>query len=277
LALAIQDACNVAWKLALVHRTIAPYSLLNSYSEERLPVVAAMIEHTFDIDTMPFREKVGRDNIKRGNSHQLGVNYRWSSIVFDERKKDTRERAEEDDQYFHDYDFDGTNNQDEEVLDGYGLDLDGTLTAGDRAPDAPGLVDIRDTRRTTTKTWRLFQIFGPSCHTVLIFIEATHRWQQVVKSLSVYPQGTVCTVLIARRRSAILAAEPAHAGFVLEDRDGHAHNAYVSDRDYGIAVVRPDGVVGAIAKGIDGVKWYFRGIFGDDNKENRFTSIRRVS
>jgi len=181
--------------------------------------------------------------------------------VFDERKKDARERAEEDDQYFHDYDFDGTNNHDEEVLDGYGLDLDGTLTAGDRAPDAPGLVDMRDTRRTTTKTWRLFQIFGPSCHTVLVFAEATHRWPQVLRSLSVYPQGTVYTVLIARRRNAILAAEAAPAGFVLEDRDGHAHDAYVCDRDYGITVVRPDGVVGAIAKGVNGVMWYFRGIF----------------
>jgi len=42
----IQDAANLAWKLALVCRGLAPAALLDSYEAERRPVAAAVIEDT---------------------------------------------------------------------------------------------------------------------------------------------------------------------------------------------------------------------------------------
>lgn len=42
----IQDACNVAWKLALVHRGIGGETLLNSYSQERSPIGDDVIRNT---------------------------------------------------------------------------------------------------------------------------------------------------------------------------------------------------------------------------------------
>lgn len=42
----IQDACNLAWKLALVSRGLASTALLDSYEEERRPVAAGVIEDT---------------------------------------------------------------------------------------------------------------------------------------------------------------------------------------------------------------------------------------
>ncbi|KAJ3515495.1 hypothetical protein NLJ89_g1721 [Agrocybe chaxingu] len=42
----IQDSFNLGWKLALVAKQLAPPSLLDTYSEERLPVVAEMLNIT---------------------------------------------------------------------------------------------------------------------------------------------------------------------------------------------------------------------------------------
>ncbi len=256
----MEDAFNLGWKLALVHKNIAPYSLLNSYSEERLSVIAEMMGQASRMPTDPYRGMESRDFLK-SSLFPAGINYRWSSMLLDERRKDTREAAPEDEEYYHDYEFDGSD-VDEEVLDAYDLQEDAMLRAGDRAPDAPCLTDMRDTRRTapTTKTWHLFDVLGPTHHTVLVFAEATRRWAHVLKSLSSYPRGTVSSVLIIRRGQVISAMEAAHAKFVLEDNGGYAHDAYVLDGRYGVVVVRPDGVIGAIAKGVEGMRWYLQGI-----------------
>lgn len=257
----MEDAFNLAWKLALVHKNIAPYSLLNSYAEERLSVTAEMIDQASKMPAHPFRGMESRDFLK-SSLFPLGVNYRWSSILFDEKRKDAREAAAADEEYFHDYNFDGNDGDEEEVLDAYGLQADGMLRAGDRAPDAPCLIDTRDTRKTspTTKTWHLFDVFGPTYHTVLVFAEATRRWAHVLKSLSSYPRGTVSPVLIVRRGQVVPALDAAYAKYVLEDSGGYAHDTYVLDGRYGVVVVRPDGAIGAIAKGADGIKWYLQGI-----------------
>ncbi|KAF8627812.1 hypothetical protein AX15_004237 [Amanita polypyramis BW_CC] len=264
----IHDSCNLGWKLALVHKNLAPYSLLNSYAEERLPVAAGVIDQAASAD--PFMVKERRiDFLGRVGLNQLSISYRWSSIVFDERRRDARENAAEEDEYFHDYNFDGSD-EEEEVLDAHGLQADGILVAGDRAPDAPGLIDMRKT--TGRETWRLFEIFGPSYHTVLVFTEVTRRWTQVHKLVSAYPKGTVQFVLIARRGQVVPEVEATYADFVLEDSDGHSHNAYLLDDNYGIVVVRPDGVIGAIAKGAEGVGWYFEGIFAQRSPVHKISA-----
>ncbi|KAH9943980.1 monooxygenase [Amylocystis lapponica] len=80
----VQDSFNLGWKLALVENGFATPSLLSTYSEERLPVIAAMLQRT----TVLLNKTVsgGADAWKRGAIlKQLGVNCRWSSIVVDER------------------------------------------------------------------------------------------------------------------------------------------------------------------------------------------------
>ncbi|MES2121377.1 MAG: FAD-dependent monooxygenase, partial [Chlamydiota bacterium] len=42
----VQDAFNLAWKIALVHQGIAPETLLDSYEQERLPIAKAVLEST---------------------------------------------------------------------------------------------------------------------------------------------------------------------------------------------------------------------------------------
>jgi 2,4-dichlorophenol 6-monooxygenase len=51
---AFQDAHNLAWKLALVLRRVAPPSLLDSYESERRPVIAANIEWAMNATTNAF-------------------------------------------------------------------------------------------------------------------------------------------------------------------------------------------------------------------------------
>ncbi|KAF4609916.1 hypothetical protein D9613_010247 [Agrocybe pediades] len=53
----IQDSFNLAWKLALVLKGLAPESLLDTYNEERLPVIAEMLNMTSTILKKTFENK----------------------------------------------------------------------------------------------------------------------------------------------------------------------------------------------------------------------------
>ena len=75
---------------------------------------------------------------------QLGVNYRGSSIVYNDD-----EGAEQRD-----------------PASGYNKESETAAQPGDRAPEAPGLVDMRSTGATLLS---LFGIFAPSVHSVLVF------------------------------------------------------------------------------------------------------------
>jgi hypothetical protein len=50
---------------------------------------------------------------------------------------------------------------------------------------------------------------------------------------------------------------------VLEDKNGFAHDAYNVGDEWGVAVVRPDGVVGAVARGPHGLHHYFSNLLQD--------------
>lgn len=135
----IQDSFNLAWKLALVQRKLAPYSLLQTYSDERLPVIKDMLERTTKILTYTFKDKTTEIWNKSGGLLQLGVNCRWSLIILDERK--LAEEAEDAD--FEDFNFGNTEETPlDGVIDSYGTCAEGILRAGDRAPDASELVDL---------------------------------------------------------------------------------------------------------------------------------------
>ena len=162
---------------------------------------------------------------------QLGINYRWSSLVRDER----------------------TPRAPDEEPEPYGVEGEAGLRAGDRAPSATGLV-----RPPGSGTTALFDVFDPTRHTVLIFgggVEA------IVKSLGRWPQGTVSSVVVLPSGDKSTAAVDG-ADVTLRDGEGIAYDAYhMTDGQAFTVIVRPDGVIGAIVAGEEGVTQYFNGIF----------------
>ncbi|KAG5653406.1 hypothetical protein H0H81_000693 [Sphagnurus paluster] len=248
----VQDAYNLGWKLALVQRKLAPSSLLQTYSEERIPVIREMLQRTTKILRQRFTEKTNEAWSRSDRLLQLGINYRWSSLVLDERKK--AEDAE-----FADFDFGGSQEDDLiEPIDAYGC-ADGVLRAGDRAPDASGLIDLSDPLRTPKR--HLFSIFGPSYHTVLIFEPAHPLCPAILRMQKKYPENTIRTVvMVVHGQTLPTYCHGANAAF--EDHGGHARSGYGISGAWGIIVVRPDGVLGAIVSGAEGLQRYFDGVFG---------------
>ncbi|KAK0434565.1 FAD binding domain-containing protein [Armillaria borealis] len=227
----IQDSFNLAWKLALVQRGLASPSLLRTYTEERLPVIAEMLNQTTVLLKQTFIKKEKPSVWRRGGSLlQLGVNYRWSSVVVDEQSDDEDDYSDDEDDF----------------PDSYGEDLGAQLRAGDRAPDAPGLLNLtlEEDRPATSK--RLFELFGVSHHTILVF-------------------GLIRTVQIVRADfGRHVECGPFCADYTVEDTRGHAYDAYSLTEGCCAVVVRPDGFIGAIVQDNDGLRQYFRGIFGSN-------------
>lgn len=201
---------------------------------------------------------------------QLGINYRWSSIVLDDRSPYSESKDSES-----------------SALSAYGMGAgDGKIRAGDRAPEAPGLVLLRENAVNAdvgTQT-SLFGLFSPTKHTVLFFVSSLDsdlkEIRDVVEVLATWPQDTLHLVLVLPKGTpaSIGASEPFHDLFqtseksvlkltVVVDGEGHAQSAYggVVEDGYPIFVVRPDGVVGGIVKGGEGVQKYTTGIFGGLN------------
>ncbi|PCH36582.1 monooxygenase [Wolfiporia cocos MD-104 SS10] len=219
----IQDGVNLGWKLALVIRNEASHSLLDTYTAERLPVVAHMLQMTtrllHKMRTVTADGRGVEGAFKRGGVlKQLGINYRWSPIVRDERTP-----------YVHP--------ADKEQLDVYGAEGGDTsvLRAGDRAPDAPGLVDNRQPDAEPTK---LFSIFGVTYHMVLIFSSDTTQVRAVLDAVKEYPPCTVKTVAIHPQGTSTVTT--------------------FEDADYVVTDLRPDGVVGGIVFAVDGMQKFFQ-------------------
>lgn len=177
-----------------------------------------------------------------GELHMLGVNYRWSSIVLD--KRTPKETA---------------------PVDPYGVtctDMNvNTVRAGERAPDAPGLVRL-DSVHSAQATTSLLDIFRPSYHTVLIFSDGTDKAGRMVSTMKAYPAGLLRTVLIHSDSTTALSNN-VEVDFNVVDRDGHAHDGYQVAKDEFITfIVRPDSVVGGVVSRIHEAKQYFDGILG---------------
>jgi len=225
----VQDAFNLSWKLALVlNNHVSPpksHHLLDSYTAERLPVIAEMLSQTTALLNQTLQAK--KDDIKPwargGVLKQLGVNYRGSPIVLDERMGGALKGSP----YSND---------------------DGRICAGDRSPDAPGLIN------SSGEQTRLFDMFKPWLHTVLIF--GDDLASPVLRALRRFPEKTIQAFCI------VPTDPPSHIDTVLEDRDGHAYTAYAVDRTCNtVVVVRPDGMIGTIAFSVEGTERYFDGIF----------------
>lgn len=241
----VQDAINLAWKIALVSKGHASPSLLSTYSEERVPVISEMLKRTTHMldNTLTKPTDVAWRRPKM--LHLLGMHYRWSSIVVDEQKTVLTDEQKRDDVY--------------------GVDGDGHLRAGDRALDSIGLIDV-----ASGTTRKLFELFGASHHTVLVFASSMDAAVAVVLEIAKYPADLVHCVVILPRGS-VFASTPSgrRIQHVLEDREGSARAIYASaiagtgagEGVPSIVIVRPDRVIGGIVGTVQGLARYMRGVF----------------
>ncbi|KAG2040373.1 FAD binding domain-containing protein [Suillus americanus] len=229
----IQDAFNLGWKLALVEKGLADRSLLETYNGERLPVVSEMLERTTTI----LNQVMKTENMTSSRSpilFMLGINCRFSNIVLDE------------------FAIPG------KPIDAYGILDEGHLEAGDRAPDAPNMLQAGG-GESDVKT--LFGLYRPSYHTVLVFAPSLAGANPILGALEAYSKSVVrSAVVLPSSVAGVTVASP--ADLVLVDKEGHAYSAYLMEAGQTkVFVIRPDGVIGAIVHGAEGMKKYFSGIF----------------
>ena len=183
----IQDAYNLGWKLAGVLRG-APETLLDTYEEERLPVAANVLGISSKLykQIAKDEEALRRDAV----TLQLGITYKEMSLS----------------------------------ARGGGVTL--SLSAGDRAPDAPGL-------DAGGKAVRLFDLFrGPQFTLLRLFGNDNDTGEGALPGLK---QVDV--------RRAPLEGNPTVQVFV--DAFGHLAAAYGGGSGEYV-LVRPDGYVGWI-------------------------------
>lgn len=263
---AIMDSFNVGWKLAYVLKGLARETLLQSYTSERLPVIAKMLNLTNSLHALEFNRPI--DDASRArqdpmyrlkNLLQLGVNYRWSGIVLDERHPG----------------FDPRNG-----IQGAYDATRGELTAGDRAPDARELQELgaslftdTNTRGDTGGSVTLFEIFGRTAgkgmHVILVFpplftIPSLDAAQDIFEPYECTGQASAYYIL-PRASSMTLDPWRRGSGKIYVDSKGHAYSAYrhgVSDSDSVYVIVRPDGIAGAFLLNLEGVADYFELMIG---------------
>ncbi|EIW84631.1 hypothetical protein CONPUDRAFT_149512 [Coniophora puteana RWD-64-598 SS2] len=226
----IQDGFQLAWKIALVAKGLSPLSLLETYTAERRPVIAQMLNLTTNLMDKTWGPKqVSVDSAWRRTRilYMLGVNYRTSPIVLDEFSSGVA------------------------PIPAYGFEISDQLVAGDRAPDAPGLFDGE-------RAFKLFELFKPTHHTAMIFTSDVQAAEEIVSSLAAYSELGVVRILVVLPTGARLAGTVLGGARVFVDKDGYAHAHYYAQDSPRVVIVRPDGVVGAMVAGLSGVQKYFK-------------------
>ncbi|KAF7309731.1 FAD-binding-3 domain-containing protein [Mycena indigotica] len=267
----IQDSFNLGWKLALVARGLSPESLLATYNEERTPVVAAMLNQITALlqETQNDKNQIANPRRARtaisawkynGGVLQLGVNCRWSSIVFDEQSHDDIEFEEDLADFDQDFAYDEDEEDEEDFSSANDALIQRPLRAGDRAPDAPQLVAIKHPNSSRPSN-RFFDIFSPSKHTVLIFSNNPNRCLPAMRLLGSFPHSEIQSAVVVRPRTAVSESVPPLVDWIVEDHAGHAYSTYSFREGCDIVVVRPDGLLGAVVRSGRGLLEYFDGIF----------------
>lgn len=236
----VMDAFNLAWKISLVHKGAASPTLFASYTAERAPVIEKMLK----LSTETLDKTVGNDDDgwKRGTRfYQLDTNYRGSPIALEGRGEDVPAPP----------------------ANMYTFGDLGRVRAGDRAPDAPNLLDLKDPAAAGLA--RFYDLFTPTKHTVLIFSDRAAAADEVVSALGGYPAGLVQSVAVLPAMTSVREGLVLpKADFVVKDTDRHAYEGYSADHtkaEPAVVVVRPDSFVGATGRGVATVKEYFSRIF----------------
>jgi hypothetical protein len=221
----------------LVYKGLSAPTLLESYDSERLPVIAEMLNITTGILKQIHGSGGLEQVMHRGQKlNMLGVNYRWSSIVVDEVTK-------------------------AEPVSAYRILDESTLVAGDRAPDAPGLSVVKAGAQVAET--RFFNLFKATYHTVLVFGPDAGSVEDIIGALSSYSREIIRTVAVLPQDAVATESNNVTSrADVLVDAAGHAYRAYLTEKgEKRVVVVRPDGVAGAIVRGVEGVKAYIEKVF----------------
>jgi hypothetical protein len=231
---------NLGWKLSLVYKGYASAALLDSYQEERLPIIAEMLGKTTEIFNRTMKSRSDPTSSVAGSNAdmtQLGVNYRGSSIIGEDDIRDTTAK-----------------------VSGYNKDSETAACPGDRAPEVPSLINATGEQKRET----LFSIFSPSHHSVLVFAKKYEENLALALSsiINRLPENTVRSVLILPSESNVNELGAVYDE-VFTDSGGHGYSSYglPSDDQSYFVVVRPDGVVGARVHEVAGVERYFQKIF----------------
>lgn len=209
----IQDAHNLAWKLALAVSGHAAPGLLDSYDAERRPVGEEVVGRT----VRSAREGIGADSTDVGfvtrREGQLLIDYGDSPIVTGAARPATS----------------------------------GTVGAGGRAPDATGL-----TRDAVTGPLRLYSLLSRREHTALLYADETagpadaEIFERAADAAITAAHRQMDVYLIAAPGADV-------AGTVLplvRDSRGEFAQSY-SASESSVYIVRPDGYLGFAAAGID--------------------------
>jgi 2-polyprenyl-6-methoxyphenol hydroxylase-like FAD-dependent oxidoreductase len=244
----IQDAFNLAWKLALVDAGAARAELLDSYEPERRPIAAATLQST-DLATraITLRNSIARELRNRlapivsslepvqrrmlGAASEVALHYRKSAVVGEQRTPLLRARV-------------GSARDDESPTLGDWYDFGAAPAPGDRAPD----VNI-------DAAMRLFDFFRSGRHVLLLFdggaptpegyanlariaAGVRERWGARVDVRIVVP-------------AAIAPPELAGHDALLLDAQRALHARYGAGSEC-LYLIRPDGYVGFRAQPADG-------------------------
>lgn len=247
---------NLAWKIALVHRGLAPRTLLATYDAERIPVIAEMLNLSTELHGRAYR-RAHSSALEAGASLnvdmvdvmfrprrllQLGVNYRWSPIVLEGRTADKDELATPRNPYGQNSDH---------------------VRAGDRAPDAPGLVAVPEEDSKKESERSLFSLFDVRRHLILVFFGGDDQAQLKadIDALAPHEQSTLASVTVLSKKGTMDAPALAGSLTVFIDSGGHAWDGYGlenSNKANTFCVIRPDGIIGAFALSVDDVHHYFK-------------------
>lgn len=215
----------------------ASSALLDTYQEERLPIIAEMLNKTTELYNQ-MKTSGGQMMAERRGTDmsQLGVTYRGSSIIGEDEICDTMPK-----------------------VSGYNKDSETAACPGDRAPEIPLLINTSGSSHET-----LFGILSPSHHSVLVFAEKYEEnlaleLSSVINQVS--GKTTIRSVLILPPESNVVN-QTGYYDEVFIDSGNHGYTGYgLPNRQSWIVVVRPDGVVGARVQDVAGVKRYFQTIF----------------
>ncbi len=202
----IQDAFNLAWKLALVARGIAQPGLLASYEAERMPVARSVLNITDRMTRMATAQHTAAQRLRDALLPLLtGISFLKDAMA--ERMAELS------------IDYRGS-----AWVENHGL---ARVHAGDRAPDA-----LLYDRAARTERSILGLLKGPGF--LLLAFEGYEEAQLAGDILAGLP-GTVYRV----RHPGCEAAQG-----TLEDRDSQVRKAYGVGEEGLLVLIRPDGYIG---------------------------------
>jgi len=216
----IQDAFNLAWKLAAVHQGRAPAALLDTYHAERHPVAESLLR---------FTDRGFRILVQPGGLAGFGLRTLAPlGLELDAVQERARAVIEQVAVAYPDSPLT------EEHARGNGPQ------AGERAPHA---VVVRGTDRQTVS---LFEAMKGTSWSLLLFPgKPGRKGTEAARELSAL--GAEVGKRYPDVRAFLLAQEPSQGaegvGFLLHDRESSAHQAYGAEEPL-LCLIRPDGYLG---------------------------------